>query len=254
MASLKAVVIDDDASCRAVIRAGLIGDFEVQEFGDAGSAMAALWGSPDLVVLDLALPDPRAAEAARTMLAANDRAKVLVVTGQDRDSLPHAVRDTGWAYLAKPFDEGAVRDAARRLVPRRSTDSIGDAPRAAKAPGGPFSDAPPPDVKGWPSAVADVMDRLTRRGLRFAVSIELFKLALAGKSSPEIVLAMIVAMVGIDGALAAWRQHRAAAAVATAVPVALSVAASVTDMPADAGAMVAAVGSIFAGKLTSREG
>lgn len=248
-----AIVVEDDASCRAVIRAGLEAEFRVQEFADASSAIRALWTNPDLVVLDLVLPDAAAAETVRVMLAANDRARVLVVSGQDRTSLPEAVRDkAGWTYLSKPFDENAVRDAARRLVPRRSTDPIATPAQTQKPNDG--DDAPPPDVKGWPAALADVVDRFTRRGLRFAVSVELFKLAVAGKSSPEVVLAMIVAMVGVDGALAAWRQHRAATVVAAAVPVALSIAGQATDMPADAGAVVAALGSLFVGRFTSREG
>ncbi|MFL6070905.1 MAG: response regulator transcription factor [Actinomycetes bacterium] len=124
------LVIEDDPAIRtAVIRA--LGDLghAVTSAGDALSGLRqAVDDSPDIVILDLGLPDLDGAEALR-MLRAVSNVPVIVATARDDD--PTAVRALNSGaddFLTKPFSAVQL-DARIRAVLRRAK-----------------SDGPPPDL------------------------------------------------------------------------------------------------------------
>lgn len=71
----------------------------------------------------------------------------------------------------------------------------------------------------WPEAIYRTASDLSRRGLRFAVSIMMFKLQLQGKLTPECAIAMTACALGIESAIVAWKEKRLPVAVGlTALP------------------------------------
>ena len=123
------LLVEDDAAIRgALIRA-------LTERGHAvtslTSAMAALQQvvatPPDLVLLDLGLPDISGYEALRMMRAVS-RVPVVVVTARDDEAEIVRVLNAGADdYVVKPFGPGQI-DARIRAVLRRAG---ADQPRAA---------------------------------------------------------------------------------------------------------------------------
>jgi DNA-binding response OmpR family regulator len=115
------LVIEDDPAIRsALIRA--LGDLghAVSSAPDALSGLrAAVDERPDIVVLDLGLPDLDGSEALRMLRAVSD---VPVVVATARDDDPTAVRALNSGaddFLAKPFS-AAQLDARIRAVLRRT--------------------------------------------------------------------------------------------------------------------------------------
>ena len=118
------LVVEDDPAIRtAVLRA--LGDLghAVTSAPDALTGLrAAVDEKPDIVVLDLGLPDLDGAEALRMLRAVSD-VPVIVATARDDD--PTAVRALNAGaddFLAKPFS-AAQLDARIRAVLRRTQGS-----------------------------------------------------------------------------------------------------------------------------------
>ncbi|SDG17404.1 DNA-binding response regulator, OmpR family, contains REC and winged-helix (wHTH) domain [Sinosporangium album] len=121
------LLIEDDATIRTALTRGL------RERGHAvTSSPTALEGlrlavqdRPDLIVLDLGLPDLDGTEMLR-MLRAVSRIPVIVATARDGDAEMVPVLDAGADdYVVKPFT-AAQLDARIRAVLRRSGDSRTD--------------------------------------------------------------------------------------------------------------------------------
>ncbi|GAA5122907.1 response regulator transcription factor [Pseudonocardia adelaidensis] len=121
------LLIEDDAAIRGALIRGLT------ERGHAvDSAAAALPGlesavtnRPDLVVLDLGLPDLDGTTMLR-MLRGASRVPVIVATARDDEAEIVAVLDAGADdYLVKPFS-AAQLDARIRAVLRRAGEAVVD--------------------------------------------------------------------------------------------------------------------------------
>lgn len=79
---------------------------------------------PDIVVLDLGLPDMPGGEVLRKILSSTGRTRVLVSSGTpfSPDVLPEAWRGrTG--FLQKPYLPKALLEAVESLTERRAADS-----------------------------------------------------------------------------------------------------------------------------------
>jgi two-component system KDP operon response regulator KdpE len=122
MSDAKAVilVIEDDTQIRRVLRTGLQAhgyDIHSAETGAEGLSLAAAH-NPDLVILDLGLPDTDGLKVVRTLRESNWR-PVIVLTARNVETAKVAALDIGADdYLTKPFglDEliARVRVALRR--------------------------------------------------------------------------------------------------------------------------------------------
>ncbi|MFI0423885.1 response regulator transcription factor [Spongiactinospora sp. 9N601] len=121
------LLVEDDATIRTALTRGL------RERGHAVSsaptAMNGLRGAledrPDLVVLDLGLPDLDGVEMLR-MLRAVSRVPVIVATARDGDAAMVGALDAGADdYVVKPFS-AAQLDARVRAVLRRAGESPAD--------------------------------------------------------------------------------------------------------------------------------
>ena len=115
------LVVEDDERIRtALIRALRERGHAVESAGTAMSGLQqAVEGRPDLVVLDLGLPDLDGAELLR-MLRAVSTVPVIVATARDDDGSIVSALDAGADdYVLKPFQAGQL-EARIRAVLRRA--------------------------------------------------------------------------------------------------------------------------------------
>jgi len=127
---IKLLVVDDDPAIRRLLtrtldRAG----YTVVEAADARAALAALAiDKPDLVLLDLGLPDRDGLELLPTLARAPDPA-VIVLTARDATDEKVAALDLGADdYVTKPFDTeellARVRASLRRAARASSERTV----------------------------------------------------------------------------------------------------------------------------------
>ncbi len=114
---LKVLVVDDDFMVSSVHRRfveSLDGFTVVGEAGTGGQALAAIEADqPDLVLLDIYLPDMSGLDVLRRVRATGSPVDVLVVTAaRDVDTVRESLRGGVIHYLVKPF---TGRDLAERL-------------------------------------------------------------------------------------------------------------------------------------------
>jgi DNA-binding NarL/FixJ family response regulator len=114
VAAIRVLVVDDNPEIRFLVRAALDarGGFEiVAEAGDGGTAVdQARAVAPDIVLLDLDMPQVGGLEALPALAEAAPQAKVIVLSGFRRDDYEHLVQARG----AVGYVEKGV--TARRLV------------------------------------------------------------------------------------------------------------------------------------------
>jgi DNA-binding response OmpR family regulator len=128
---LRILVIDDDPSLRKLAGA-MFGDFEVlvAENGEDGLKRAHL-ERPDLILLDLHLPDISGQDVARRLrkAASTSLIPVIMITGMDDGtSEVESLRAGVDHYVVKPLDEEALRarmEAVLRRSIRRQAPSLG---------------------------------------------------------------------------------------------------------------------------------
>jgi DNA-binding NarL/FixJ family response regulator len=147
------MVVDDhpmwrDAVARDLTEAG----FDVvAALGEGGQALRAAGAvRPDVVVLDLQLPDMSGVEVTRGLRAAHPAARVLVLSasGEQQDVLD-AVKAGAVGYLLKSAARPEFLDAVRRtaggdavFTPGLAALVLGEFRRLAAAPGADTADTP----------------------------------------------------------------------------------------------------------------
>ena len=131
MAGEKLLLVDDEENLRSMLTAALRHHgFEVVAVADGREALAAVpTAQPDLVVLDVMLPDVDGFEVCRRLRADGDHTPVLFLTA--RDGTEDKVRGLtlgGDDYLVKPFslEELVARTQAllRRAGLAKPDDSV----------------------------------------------------------------------------------------------------------------------------------
>lgn len=109
---MRVLVVDDNDVIRAMLRMLLekLGHAVVAEAGSGEAAVAAFSAArPDLVTLDISLPDFDGLEVLRRILARDPLAKVVVITGNNSAALEKDARAGGaLKVLQKPFDFAAI--------------------------------------------------------------------------------------------------------------------------------------------------
>jgi ribosomal protein S6--L-glutamate ligase len=140
----RVLIVDGDEKLLALDRLALAKHgFEVETTTSASDALGMMGvSSPDLVVLDVVLPDLSGWELLRRIRASSDEVAVMLLTGRDSDVDKARGLDLGADdYLTKPFSllefEARVRALLRRTrrspVPSlsASTEPASDAPTVA---------------------------------------------------------------------------------------------------------------------------
>jgi two-component system, OmpR family, KDP operon response regulator KdpE len=100
------LVVDDEPAIRRLLRASLgVAGYHVVEAADAASGLAALARDrPDLVLLDLGLPDRDGLDVVRSMREAGDRTPIIILSSRGEESAKVEALDLGADdYVTKPF-------------------------------------------------------------------------------------------------------------------------------------------------------
>ena len=105
-APLRILVIDDEPPIRKLLRVGLSAHgYQIVEASNGKMALDRLSEqAPDLVILDLGLPDMEGHELLRTMRARNDSVPIVVLSSRDDETgKVQALNSGADDYVTKPF-------------------------------------------------------------------------------------------------------------------------------------------------------
>jgi DNA-binding NarL/FixJ family response regulator len=123
MSSLRILVVDDHAVVRRGVRALLEGHPGWEVCGEAGTGREAVEMAgrlkPDIVVLDLSLPELNGLEATRQILKESPRTEVLVLTMHHSEELAQQVLQAGARGYILKSDAGESLIAAVETLVRR---------------------------------------------------------------------------------------------------------------------------------------
>jgi DNA-binding NarL/FixJ family response regulator len=115
---IRVVVVDDHAMVRTGLAAVLAADGDIDVVAQAsdgreGIALAAAM-APDVILMDLSMPVLDGVEATRTIVAADDTARVVVLTSfSDRERVQRALAAGAVGYQLKDAEPAALREAVR---------------------------------------------------------------------------------------------------------------------------------------------
>jgi two-component system response regulator MprA len=124
---MRVLVVDDERAVRGSVRRALaLEGYQVSEAAGGREALDALRERvPDVVVLDVLMPDVDGLEVCRRLRAAGDRVPVLMLTAREAVADRVSGLDAGADdYLVKPFALDELLARLRALL-RRSTNGEG---------------------------------------------------------------------------------------------------------------------------------
>ncbi len=118
--SLKLLIVDDSMFIRNRIeRSVAISQIsEILTARNGRDAMVKFHASqPDLVTMDITMPEVDGIECTRRMVVANPRIKILIVSAvADKATAIQALKQGANGFLIKPFQEAELNDALSRLI------------------------------------------------------------------------------------------------------------------------------------------
>ena len=125
MTPLRILVADDHAVVRRGVRALLEGQMDWQVCGEASTGPEAVEQTrlldPDIVVLDLSMPELNGLDATRRILRESPRTQVLVLTMHHSEELAHQVLQAGArGYVLKSDADRELVAAVDSLQQRRT--------------------------------------------------------------------------------------------------------------------------------------
>jgi two-component system, OmpR family, KDP operon response regulator KdpE len=129
-APLRVLVIDDEPPIRKLLRVGLTAHgYQTIEASSGKMALELLTEQPpDLVVLDLGLPDMQGHDLLRAMRARNDRVPIVVLSSRDDEAGKVQALDSGADdYVTKPFGMDELL-ARMRAALRHQLQTHGERP------------------------------------------------------------------------------------------------------------------------------
>ncbi|MFZ0147333.1 MAG: response regulator transcription factor [Xanthobacteraceae bacterium] len=129
-APLRVLVIDDEPPIRKLLRVGLSAHgYQIMEASSGKMALELLGEQPpDLIVLDLGLPDMQGHELLRTMRARNDSVPIVVLSSRDDETGKVQALDSGADdYVTKPFGMDELL-ARMRAALRHQLQTHGERP------------------------------------------------------------------------------------------------------------------------------
>ncbi|MBC8073495.1 MAG: response regulator transcription factor [Deltaproteobacteria bacterium] len=168
--SLRVLVVDDQALFRQGLCSLLAAEPDLEIVGQAGNGLECMRQvsllRPDVVLLDLRMPEQDGVETIRRLREAGSEVRIVVLTTFDDDQLVfEALREGALAFLLKDSTAETIVDAIReaaagrgRLAPAVTHKVVSEFARMAKRLGD-----PPPDTAGLSRREIDVL-RLLARG------------------------------------------------------------------------------------------
>ena len=133
--TIRLLLVDDHEVVRAGLRALLTGIEGMEIVGEAGTVAEAVSEAarlaPDVILMDLRLPDGTGIDACREILSSAPRTRILFVTSySDEQAVMSTVLAGAAGYVLKDIDHrtlvAAIRDAAagRAILDPRITDPV----------------------------------------------------------------------------------------------------------------------------------
>jgi two-component system KDP operon response regulator KdpE len=125
----KVLVIDDEPPIRKLLRMGLTTQgYHVLEAPNGKTALELLSQKPDLVILDLGLPDVAGHDLLRTIRARNESVPIMVLSSRGDEAGKVQALDSGADdYVTKPFGMEELL-ARMRAALRHQLQSHGERP------------------------------------------------------------------------------------------------------------------------------
>jgi two-component system OmpR family response regulator len=133
-ATRRLLVVEDEATILELLSGSLrLAGFEVVTAATGAEAVqAAAWSRPDLVLLDVMMPDGDGFEALRRIRSAGSEVPVIFLTA--RDEVPDRVKGFdlgGDDYVTKPFSLDELLGRIRAVLKRTRPDAPGSRLRVA---------------------------------------------------------------------------------------------------------------------------
>lgn len=118
--SKKVMIVDDSMIMRHMIKKYISGE-NVEIVGTAENGRIALdlfkQTNPDIVTLDITMPEMDGLTLLETMMNMNKNVKVMVITAlSDKTTGLKAMKMGATSYITKPFSEKALKEIMNRVV------------------------------------------------------------------------------------------------------------------------------------------
>jgi two-component system KDP operon response regulator KdpE len=128
-ASPKVLVIDDEPPIRKLLRMGLSTQgYEILEAGNGKASLQLLAQKPDLVILDLGLPDMQGLDLLRMIRARDEKVSIVVLSSRGDETGKVQALDLGADdYITKPFGMDELL-ARMRAALRHQLQTHGERP------------------------------------------------------------------------------------------------------------------------------
>ena len=128
-APLRVLVVDDEPPIRKLLRMGLTAHgYQTLEAPNGKAALDLLNQSPDLIILDLGLPDTQGHDLLRTIRARNESVPIVVLSSRGDEAGKVQALDLGADdYITKPFGMGELL-ARMRAAMRHQLQGQGERP------------------------------------------------------------------------------------------------------------------------------
>jgi two-component system KDP operon response regulator KdpE len=128
-ASPKVLVIDDEPPIRKLLRMGLSTQgYEILEAGNAKASLQLLEQKPDLVILDLGLPDMQGFDLLRMIRSRDEKVSIVVLSSRGDEAGKVQALDLGADdYVTKPFGMDELL-ARMRAALRHQLQTHGERP------------------------------------------------------------------------------------------------------------------------------
>jgi two-component system, OmpR family, KDP operon response regulator KdpE len=104
-APVRVLIVDDEPPIRKLLRMGLTAQgYHVLEAPNGATALNLIAEKPDLVILDLGLPDMEGLDLLRSIRAQNERVPIVVLSSRGDEAAKVQALDIGADdYVTKPF-------------------------------------------------------------------------------------------------------------------------------------------------------
>jgi len=128
-APLRVLVVDDEPPIRKLLRMGLAAQgYQIIEAANGKAALELLGQSPDLIILDLGLPDMQGHELLRMIRVRDDGVPIIVLSSRGDEAGKVQALDFGADdYVTKPFGMDELL-ARMRAALRHQLQSQGERP------------------------------------------------------------------------------------------------------------------------------
>lgn len=115
----KVLIVDDAPIIRLMLKDILVEyGYDVVGEGSTGQEGVEKFKAlkPDLVTMDITMPEKNGIEALREILEIDPKAKVIVITAiEQREALMEAIKVGAADYIVKPFEADRVVSAVRKV-------------------------------------------------------------------------------------------------------------------------------------------